>query len=368
VDSHEHDEVKEDGRAWSNTITPFITNSLHHSTLYSPEDIRKHTNFFNEHFVRALGPQPLTDNTPAFASALTNEHTPVELSYCWKRQSQNGNPIVRYAGDMFPAQKTEFFTRRDTLNHSIDVLSSMKTISEFSSRDDASFLELSKIITEDFLRHETEVHQHNAACSTCVSSSTFIGFDLVKSNMQTKMYWRVLECLSTAEKFAHLDNLFSSVIASHPDIRASANGTGAEKIVEGWNLMKNFAAARKDLVPTILAFDATKYPWCRFKVYMKLSFDTDNSWDIIEENLSLGGKVHLSKDFVETSKNLWENLVVKSGDKMTKFCYLLWDILADGTLRPKFYVMGEQIPRTDAVIAQTVLKYCENVKKSGLMK
>ncbi|RPA72713.1 hypothetical protein BJ508DRAFT_68234 [Ascobolus immersus RN42] len=360
--------VSDDPQAWTNTITPFITNSLQHSTLYSPAEIQKHTSFFNKHFVRALGPQASNDNTPAFASALTNENTPVELSYCWKSATQNGNPIVRYAGDIYPTDKTENFTRRDTLGHSIDVLSSMQDLPEFSSSNNTSFLELSKTITASFLKQETETHEHDAACSTCVSSSTFIGFDLAKSDMQTKMYWRVLECLSASERLAHLDSVFSNIVAAHPDIQASANGTGAEKILEGWNLMKTFANGHESLTPTILAFDATKYPWCRFKIYFKLSFDEDNSWDVIERNLSLGGKVHLAKDFVATSKKLWESLVVKSGEKKTNFCYLLWDILADGTLRPKFYVMGEQIPRTDAVIAQSVLENCENVKESSLMK
>lgn len=186
--------------------------------------------------------------------------------------------------------------------------------------------------------------------------------------MKTKMYWRVLECLSTAEKLAQLDDVFSSVISSHPEIQACADGTGAQKIMDGWNLVKDFSKDREDLTPAILAFDATKYPWCRFKVYDKLSFGEDNSWEVIQYNLSLGGKVHLPKSFAETSKKLWESLVVKSGPKKTEFCYLLWDIQSDGTLRPKFYVMNEQIPRADSAVAEAVLEHCESVKESGLMK
>ena len=102
---------------WASVLGPYLEQTLTSARAYTTEEVQSHLAFFITHVVAWLGPAPKPGSTlssergfnlsseAAYPSALTSDHTPLEVSYSWKRSDTKGGvlPIVRYVTDIIPS-------------------------------------------------------------------------------------------------------------------------------------------------------------------------------------------------------------------------------------------------------------------------
>ncbi|KAF8542585.1 dimethylallyl tryptophan synthase [Trichophaea hybrida] len=346
--------------SWPSILTPYLSNALTHSGGYTASDISHHTTFFTAHVSRWLGPGPTASNNPGYSSAMTNDHTPFELSFSWKSARQNGTPIVRYVIDIFPPEP--YSDRRGSLKRALDAIASLKTLATTEPRLQLSvFSELWTHVTHFFLDREAKLHP--TPCASCAPSSTFMGFDLVAAQIKTKFYWLLPSCPSIPEQLVTIDALFTSC-RSVDSFFASASFTAA------WSQIREHVRAHANILqPRMLSIDATRWPAPRVKIYTRCVFPgSGNDFENIQPHLTLGGHVALESDFESTARALWEGLVQREGQRMSKYCLLLWDVGTEGTIDSKLYVMCQEIPRRDAVVAGQVLECCRIARGAGLLE
>jgi DMATS type aromatic prenyltransferase len=86
--------LDEDARFWWETIGPIL------ATMMQQANYRTHLQYHNLHFFHryvapALGPRPGRNGDAAWRSFMTDDHTPIELSWSWATSREN--PAVRYA-------------------------------------------------------------------------------------------------------------------------------------------------------------------------------------------------------------------------------------------------------------------------------
>ncbi|KAA8894295.1 dimethylallyl tryptophan synthase [Sphaerosporella brunnea] len=345
--------------AWPSILAPYLSTALTHRGSYTESEILHHTAFFAKHVSSWLGPGPTGSNRAQYPSSMTKDYTPFELSFCWKSAQQNGTPIVRYVIDIFPQDPTS--DRRGSLSRALDAIASLNVLSKEPDNQLSVFPELWSHVTRFFMSIEATLHA--TPCESCRPSSTFIGFDLVATQTRAKLYWLLPSCQSTPDLLQTIDQLFETCASVNPFFASTS-------FTAGWSQLREHVAANAEsLRPRMVSIDATRWPAPRVKFYTRCVFaESNNGFGVIRPHLTLDGKLSLESDFENTCERLWEGLVQKEGEKRSKYCMLLWDIGVEGTVGSKLYIMCQEIPRTDVVVAGKVLECCRASAGAGLLE
>ncbi|KJK67578.1 Tryptophan dimethylallyltransferase [Aspergillus parasiticus SU-1] len=370
------DSISPDPR-WSQLLAPYLENGLIHATTYSPEEIRKHVEFFIKHIGPHLGPGPLGKDSyqPQYPSAMTDDLTPFELSLCWKDPKQQGRPIVRFVSDIIPLNAER--TRIASLTQSQRLIEALRSIAEDTSDLTLHILpDIWNAVSHTLKVSETFIH--SGSCSQCGSSSTFTAFDLKKSVISGKFYWRLPFCLDVPGILSLMDQVFSACFAVHEFFESDVFSTSWHQIREH---IRNHADT---LLPRMISIDATAFPAPRIKVYVNCRFQGDRDFDSWEHHLRFNDSVACPEDFRSTCRDLWNSLTTNPPewdqtrpDAGPKSCLLLYELTGSSTnaadeqrqkLSSKLYIMCQEIPLPDSVIATQLLRHCELAADADILK
>jgi Tryptophan dimethylallyltransferase len=296
---------------------------------------------------------------------MTNDHTPLELSCCWKSPSQNGIPIPRYIFEIAPSDGR---TRASSLRRGISAIQALEMAAARRAHDKAChnldvhlFPELWRQLAQTMLANDAAIH--NGHCPACGPASTLIGFDVSPSTIKTKFYWLLPSCLTNTHLLSLLDSIF--VEAS-----AAANACLAPSFLSAWSMIKAYLSSVNSSVRLrMLSVDATKYPTPRIKLYVRCFLQADTlDFSYIVPYLTLNGKLALDPDFEQTCRRLWTCLIrsVPASAPKPKYVLVLYDF-ASTEVSSKLYIMCQELPLSDAVIATALLGSCEAMKGSLLL-
>lgn len=404
---------------WSRLLVPHLEHALTASQSYTGDEARSHVAFFSAHVTRWLGPAPAVASpssgsstssrgmVAAYPSALTADHTPLEISYSWKGTAPAS---VRYVVDIVPpgAQATRAASLAPA-GRAIDGLRALAlprggagtaapgpevpAVPAVSAPPAPSappplaaqnqqqqqeqeqqkqyaidlLPDLWTSVTAQLAHFEHDIHPTNRpACNSCGSSSTFVGFDLVRARARAKLYWLLPACLPAAALLALLDAIFARCLA-HGHL------TPLTGFAAHWAQVRNYLLTHgtDTLRPRMLSCDATRYPFPRVKIYTRCYFASDESFDVIEAHLTLRGAICLQPRSRDQYAALWaclmDNYRLHTHDaqrqKHQRYCMIAYDIFPapdgdDGPnsgLASKLYLFCDQMPGHDAFVARELL-------------
>ena len=343
-----------------------------HAGTYSFEEISSHVRFFLDYVSPYLGSGPTVYShnmqdcyKPRFASPMTNDQTPFQLSLCWKSLRQEYKPIVRLISDIIPSNMEE--SRVASLTQSIKLIETLEMASakENTARTVHVLPDLWRRSLEIFRDHEANIHPEGD-CPHCGPSSAFVGFNLNRSIISSKMYWLLPSCEGTDGTLELLERVFTSSALVN-DFFSSPAFLSAWKQI--WSHMKSNSEV---LTPRMLSIDATSFPAPRIKLYMRCLFNGKKAFDEWERHLNLDGAIAYSEEYRLTARNLWTSLATNPvewiqtrPDAGPKYCMILYELTASSSspcttnegcaltrnLSSKLYIMCQEIPRKDSVIA-----------------
>ncbi|KAJ5754837.1 hypothetical protein N7533_004380 [Penicillium manginii] len=353
---------------------PYLRDTLVFHGCYTKEDKNRHLEFFSNHVTRWLGPGPSYNPDTGLAvmkypSSLTNDHTPFEVSCCWKSKLQGGKPIVRYVTDVIPFDLE--VSRMAGFKSAIEVITILDRVSQSPKGELVlrAFPKLWSHITERMMVYEQKTHSE--PCKKCSPSAVFVGFDLVDSVSFAKMYWLFPSCQKTPELVQGVRYMLASCVDNSPTIFSG--------IIQNWTNIENHFNSYPDILqPRMLSVDATKFPEARVKIYARRIFSGTNDFSDIEPHLSLNDTISLPEAFRDTCKSLWGSLVGPEDSqpgKGPKYCLLLYEIgtklssksPAEG-VSAKLYIMCQEIPRVDSFLARRLYQNCAVLQDAELIK
>ncbi|KAJ5643141.1 uncharacterized protein N7484_005648 [Penicillium longicatenatum] len=360
--------------SWNDILMPYLRDTLAFHGCYTTEDMNRHLEFFSNHVTRWLGPGPSYNPDTGLAvmkypSSLTNDHTPFEVSCCWKSKLQSGKPIVRYVTDVIPFHLE--VSRMAGFKSAIEVIATLERVAkcpkgEFLLR---AFPKLWSHITDKMIEYEQQTHSE--PCKKCSPSGVFVGFDLVDSVSFAKLYWLFPACQKTPELVQGVRSMLASCVDHSP--------TNFPRLIQNWAKIENHFNSYPDILqPRMLSVDATKFPEPRVKVYARRIFSGTNDFSDIEPHLSLNGTIPLPGAFRDTCKGLWGSLIGAEDSqpgKGPKYCLLLYEIGTGSSSKSpaeevsaKLYVMCQEIPRVDSFVAQCLYQNCDVLQDADLIK
>jgi DMATS type aromatic prenyltransferase len=362
---------------WEAIFQPYLAAALQHHGEYTPSAIEQHLEFFTTHVIPWMGLGPSPDPTtgalvPPYPSSLTNDHTPFELSCCWKGSKQNGRAVVRYVVDVIPS--TAEISRLAALREALRVMGTLEDLSQKHTRKEEKFSlyafpSLWWQVTRKMIENEQQTHVQ--PCTRCSPSGVFVAFDLVASAAFGKAYWLFPACQKTSTLLTSVEDTLRTTVETEPAMFPI--------LLENWAMVAAHMTANQDILqPRMLSIDATKYPVPRVKVYARRIFLTSNKFSDIEPHLSLGGRIPLPGPFRQACERLWTSLVGPEDSvpgKGPKYSLVLYDIPTGAPgeapgkeVSAKLYIMCQEIPRVDSFIARKLYHNCPLLQDSELIK
>ncbi|KAL8792796.1 MAG: hypothetical protein Q9195_004609 [Heterodermia aff. obscurata] len=371
---------------WSSILCPSIEKALTSTQAYTEEEVRNYLAFFSTEVISWLGPAPSPTGTPspngkldirwkaAYPSALTSDHSPVEISYSWKCADVKGNiaPVARFVTDTIPSDaQLSRFESLARASHAINHIRSLET----SSYKLLGFPDLWTCVTDQLTKNDREIHTTGTSpCVQCSTSSTFIGFDLASTHIKAKLYWLLPSCLTVPALLKLLDDLFTVCLAERYFTRL-------RNFTSQWTQIRDHIHSHLDtLQPRMLCLDATKHPFPRLKLYSRCYFHDEESFDAIQSHLKLGGAIELHDRFLNTCRDLWSCLMENfrkypepnsqsQGPRQgSRYCMIVHEISAasstaedvvDSCLASKWYLFCDRMPGRDAFVTRDLLSRFE---------
>lgn len=298
VDSNVPDSEDEHRRSWYQHIGKAL-GVLLYSADYSPEAQRRSVNFFKQLVAPNLGVFPATNSslTKAWESFMTDDGTPVELSWDWG--TSDSRPTIRYSIEPIGLQAGTSVDPRnllvgpifqDRLNQSLpDIrLEWFDYFKDFFDGKEKGELPNpnSSVIYKwyTFFKSffggrrdgETEVlkdfQDH--------SSSIFYAFDLTESEITAKVYY--------FPKYRAISSGKSNLEVLLESMKGAPHST--KDNLEALSVFSNFSndPASKDLEYEMLAIDLIDPFKSRFKVYFR---SRETSFESLCNIITLGGRI-----------------------------------------------------------------------------
>ncbi|PLB54908.1 hypothetical protein P170DRAFT_505554 [Aspergillus steynii IBT 23096] len=358
-----------DESEWGSILQPYLKNALVSQGQYTGHEISRHLDFFCDYVVRWLGPGPMYDSGTVkaqFPSSLTNDHTPFELSLCWKSNKQKGRPVVRYVTDVIPPNLEA--SRMAAFEAALTVIGTLEQASIRCASDGLDLRIFPKLwtkATKEMIEFEHQAHG-STACSRCSPSGVFVAFDLVASEAFGKLYWLFPVCLTTSEVCQGIMRTLRSCIEAEP---------GFSTVVSSWTKVQQYISQYPGVLqPRMLSIDTTRYPQWRVKVYVRCIFHNTNRFEYLEPHLTLGGAISPPESFQETCRSSWTSLTSQDRDDVPgigpKYCLLMYDLPAGAMqkMSAKLYVMCQEIPRVDSFIARCLYDSCTVLQSAEIIK
>ncbi|KAF9883904.1 hypothetical protein FE257_002698 [Aspergillus nanangensis] len=358
---------------WKAILQPYLIAALQRHGQYTQSAIEQHLNFFTTHVIPWIGLGPSPDPTtgalvPPYPSSLTNDHTPFELSCCWKGNRQDGLAVVRYVIDVIPSGGE--ISRLAAFREALHVMGTLEELSqEQNTLSLYAFPSLWWHITKAMIENEQQTHSR--PCTRCSPSGVFVAFDLVASAAFAKAYWLFPACQNTSTLIMSMEKTLKLIEEAEPAM--------FPRLLDNWAKVATHITANQEILqPRMLSIDATKYPVPRVKVYARRIFLKSNTFSDIEPHLSLGGSIPLPGPFRQTCERLWSSLVGPEDSlpgNGPKYTLVLYDIPTGAPgetpgkdASAKLYIMCQEIPHVDSFVARKLYDNCPVLQDAELVK
>ena len=324
----------EDSDFWRKIVLGCITKLLSGGN-YTAIQQSKHVDFVSDSIIPFLGRTPPSVNgkiTPAVKSFMCDDYTPIELSMSWKPDTNRH--LVRFSIEPLPPN--------EPIDPSSIVAYGLLAIDRLCQATQIPGSALA-----DYFVPEPDLFMNilntisNSQMRTTAISNIFLGFDLLPSRVQLKAYC-VLNCsldfterlaLTTRAIFAHTTETALSAFLTY------FRGKSAD-----W--YSTYSPA-----PFIIGVDCTGTKDARIKIYFRYRSVT---FDQLVDQLSLGGRILLSSEYISTLRDLWfrftgDGRFLQSSDTNVTLYY---EFSAIGSLpNVKCYLPVRLMARNDRVVA-----------------
>ncbi|KKK22372.1 hypothetical protein ARAM_005555 [Aspergillus rambellii] len=283
----QEDQPKTDVSLWNQEVGEMLLEIMTMAGYPSNSKLL-HMEFFRESVAPSLGQHPRGGGPPTtWKSFMTDDHSPVELSWCWSAKSEiptarySVEPIGKFAGlssdPLNTAASIRLLGNTLPLSPEVDLYLHRHFQQMFMSQN---------LPRSDTLEDGTlDVPQ----------SQSFMAFDLLESTMVVKQYYlptrrALAEGISNAE-------IIARAIQRLPE---PANSLGASLDVIA-NFLQSFPVESRPAVE-IMAIDCLDPPQSRLKIYVR---SRETTLQGVIEMLTLGGKTSISQEEEQSLRELW---------------------------------------------------------------
>lgn len=253
---------------------------------YSCYSASVHTKFFHESVARSLGPHPRGRGPLGdWESFMTDDHTPVELSWCWS--TLPANPTVRYSVEpigLFAGQEDD----------PINAAASLRLLGDTLPLASNLHLYLHHHFENLLLWRDGPVESNNQD-SFPPQSQSFMAFDLLETSIVVKQYylpgWRAL-----SEGKTNLAIIKCAVQKLPAPVNA---------LMDSMDMFNEFFGSFRECsqpVVEIVAIDCVDPSQSRLKIYVRSHRTTLKS---VVDMLSLGGRAPKTQDEEDSLRELW---------------------------------------------------------------
>ncbi|KAK9852623.1 hypothetical protein MYU51_007703 [Penicillium brevicompactum] len=274
-----------DDELWNNEVGKMLGIMLEMAGY--PDHSREiHCNFFHESVAPSLGQHPRGTGISQWKSFMTDDHTPVELSWCWSSSLET--PTVRYSAEpigKWAGQPADPNNTAASLRLFGDALQLSPEMDLYLHRHFQRSLMAPTMIDE-------------GAAVQIPQSQSFIAFDLLESTIVVKQYylpaWRAL-----AEEKSNFA-LVEEAIRDIPSLGAS--------LLSSFAVFRDFIESLPiETRPTveIMAIDCLDPLKSRLKVYIRSQSTTlDSALQI----LTIGGEAPKTSEEKASLRELWHSI------------------------------------------------------------
>nr|POF16689.1 4-o-dimethylallyl-l-tyrosine synthase [Quercus suber] len=286
---------------------------------YSLEMQYAHMQFFLDCTVPALGPScSPPGNMLPWQSFMTDDHTPVELSWEWGHTGED--PSIRYALEPIGFSAGGYLDR-------LNLQASQNLIKELHHTVPNLDLRWYNHFAERLLPSN---HAPNSQCTAFLgespagespaetSSSSFIAYDLRRKGPMTVKAYFLPSVPATISKLSNFD-LIVQAIRSLPEAR-----DGAFQALELLTEFTQEDSLGSALECDILGIDCVSEEYARLKTYLR---SRSTSFDSVRSIMTLGGRIHNPEDEQAFGDlfDLWQALFFTGKQQVTS---------TDGELQP----------------------------------
>ncbi|KAL4949375.1 aromatic prenyltransferase [Aspergillus filifer] len=253
---------------------------------YSSSSTQLHIDFFRASVAPSLGPHPRCTGAPTiWKSFMTDDHTPVEVSWCWS--TSLATPTVRYSVEPIGRLAGQ-------ADDPINTAASNKLLGETLPLAPDLDLYLHRHFRRA-LTSQNAVAIDKTGAAAIPLSQTFMAFDLLEATVVAKQYylpgWRALEEAKTK---------FSVVVDAVRNLPPSASS-----LLGLFDVFVEFLESLpEETRPTveILAIDCLDPVQSRVKIYVR---SRETTFKSVTEMLTLGGRAPKTQEETEALRGLW---------------------------------------------------------------
>lgn len=254
---------------------------------YPEHSTALHTEFFRKSVSPYLGFHPSATEAPqVWKSFMTDDHTPVELSWCWSAAMDT--PTVRYSVEPISKSAAQ---GADPVNTAANVRLLGETLPMAPDMDLYLHRHFRNLLNS---RHLTQ--QTNTTLQLEVQQSQcFIAFDLLEKDIVVKQYY--LPGQTAIREGSSNWNLVRDSIQK-------LSGP-AKPLLASFDTLVNFVesfSAESQPTVEILAIDCLEPNKSRLKIYIRTM---DTTFHSVLNMLTLGGKAPKSDEEINSLRELW---------------------------------------------------------------
>ncbi|KAJ5894548.1 hypothetical protein N7495_006239 [Penicillium taxi] len=284
-EKNDHQPSANDRSLWINEVGSMLTDMLIMAGYPSlSESI--HTKFFHESVAQSLGPHPRGRGSPdSWKSFMTDDHTPVELSWCWSTSLET--PTVRYSVEPIgPFAGKEI----DPIN----TAASLRLLGDTLPLAPGLDLSLHQHFQRMLSSRSDPFRVENEKLSVAQSQS-FMAFDLLETSIIVKQYY-LPERRALAEDKTKLF-IIEDVFQNLP--------TSANALMDSVDMFRDFLSSfpgNSQPAVEIIAIDCLDPSHSRLKIYVR---SRSTSLASAIHMLSLGGRAPKTREEEDSLRELW---------------------------------------------------------------
>ncbi|KGO38980.1 Aromatic prenyltransferase, DMATS type [Penicillium expansum] len=325
-----------DAELWNNEVGKMLNMMLELAGY--PENSRTvHSEFFRGSVAPSLGHHPRGTGDPLhWKSFMTDDHTPVELSWCWSTALDT--PTVRYSVEpigKWAGQPVDPINTLASLRLLGDALQLSPEMDLYLHRHFQKSLMSLKSSNEDPITQNPQ-------------SQSFMAFDLLEKTIVVKQYY-----LPTWRALAEKKTNFAVVEEAILNVPALGNSLLSSFSVFT-NYLESFPEETRPAVE-IMAIDCLDPLNSRIKVYVRSRSTTLKS---VFDTLTIGGKAPKSSDEEESLRELWHSVFGLNQDQSDETPLSQNDHRTGGILYYFEFKSGTPIPKTKVYLP--VRHYAQN--------
>ncbi|KAJ5372859.1 hypothetical protein N7517_004865 [Penicillium concentricum] len=275
----------DDPSLWVDEVGPILTSMLVMAG-YSSYSTLIHMKFFQESVARSLGPHPRGRGPGDWKSFMTDDHTPVELSWCWS--TSTAHPAVRYSVEPIGSFAGQEFDPTNTT-------ASLRLLEDASPLATNLDLYLHNHFESLLLLRNEQIERIDNQPSLAPQSQSFLAFDLLETLMVVKQYY-LPERRALSKGKQNLEIIKYAIQKLPPPANALTDS------IDMFNEFYDSFQEHSQPAVEIMAIDCVDPCQSRLKIYIRSHLTTLES---VVDILSLGGRAPKTEDEEESLRELW---------------------------------------------------------------